>query len=80
MSSREGSPDLSDTLAAEQAERCREKEDFKSGILPRNVSDKISLGSQVLVEIRTNKKVLLFLSNAVLPLRSATEHYLSAIC
>lgn len=83
MSSRSGSPDLSDTLAAEQsireAERCREREEFKSGTSYKSFSERVKLTSQILVEIRTSKKVLPFLSIAVLSLRSATEHYLSAI-
>lgn len=84
MGSRSGSPNLSDMIAAEQssireAERCRANEEFKSGASYPGFRERVCLGSQILVEIRTNKKVLLFLSAAVLPLRSATEHYLSAI-
>ncbi|EZF29315.1 hypothetical protein H101_07009 [Trichophyton interdigitale H6] len=69
MSSRSGSPDLSDTLAAEQsireAERCREREEFKSGTSYKSFSERVKLTSQILVEIRTSKKVLPFLSIAV---------------
>ncbi|OAL68763.1 hypothetical protein A7D00_7329 [Trichophyton violaceum] len=61
MSSRSGSPNLSDTLAAEQsireAERCRANEEFKAGAQYPSFKDRVSFGSQILVEIRTNKKV-----------------------
>ncbi|DAA74170.1 TPA_exp: MIF domain protein [Trichophyton benhamiae CBS 112371] len=62
MGSRSGSPNLSDMIAAEQssireAERCRANEEFKSGASYPGFRERVCLGSQILVEIRTNKKV-----------------------